>query len=332
LRFMRVAFVVVLVLAHNPSLSSQCERCGEPDRAVEVLSSMRKRGRAPNTITYNTVISALGKAGRYDDVVRLHREMQKAGVPDDVFTLTGILTACERSEGKWRRAAEVFENFSQRGVSPNTVAYNQFISTMGASGKWDLAMSAFEEMKAKVKEARDEQARDAAASRQRSSSNDKNINNNRNNNSNSSIPKPDVITFGALISALERGGQWRLALGVFDEMQASGVKPSVQVYTSVLNACERGGQWDRAAGLFAQLEAQQKQRAAAGAGLGGDGGGIGADAATMLARKALYAFPGLVTGVPPTLLNAARAAVEGGRAARRWINGRRKQAKADGPM
>ena len=35
--------------------------------------------------------------------------------------------------------------------------------------------------------------------------------------------RPDLITYGSLLAALERGGQWERALAVFEEMQARGI-------------------------------------------------------------------------------------------------------------
>lgn len=36
--------------------------------------------------------------------------------------------------------------------------------------------------------------------------------------------RPDRITYGSLIAALERGGQWERALAVFEDMQAQGIQ------------------------------------------------------------------------------------------------------------
>ncbi len=41
---------------------------------------------------------------------------------------------------------------------------------------------------------------------------------------------PDVVTYTALISAFERGGQWQRALGAFHKMCAQGCKPDAIVY------------------------------------------------------------------------------------------------------
>ena len=39
--------------------------------------------------------------------------------------------------------------------------------------------------------------------------------------------KPTVVTYSALISAAEKGQQWKLALEVLDEMKAEGFGPNV---------------------------------------------------------------------------------------------------------
>ena len=53
------------------ALLSACERAEQPDRALEVLLNMRRRAPAawgyidPNAVTFNTVMSATARAGRY---------------------------------------------------------------------------------------------------------------------------------------------------------------------------------------------------------------------------------------------------------------------------
>jgi pentatricopeptide repeat domain-containing protein 1 len=124
--------------------------------------------------------------------------------------------------------------------------------------------------------------------------------------------KPDRITYGSLISALERGGQWERALAVYEDMLAAGIQPNGYIFTSLINACEKGGQWERAVALFKVMQRQD----------------IPLDSMAMVARKAIYAFPSLIKLMPAPLLQAARATVEGGRAARQWIEKQRTEEDA----
>lgn len=47
-------------------------------------------------VTYNTLISACGKAGMYDQVQKMFQEMQDRGIQGDAFTMCGMITACEK--------------------------------------------------------------------------------------------------------------------------------------------------------------------------------------------------------------------------------------------
>ena len=47
---------------------------------------------------------------------------------------------------------------------------------------------------------------------------------------------PDVVTYTALISAYEKGGQWRRALNAFDQMRSQGCRPDAIVYNAIIDA------------------------------------------------------------------------------------------------
>lgn len=84
------------------SLLSACERCGQADRALEVFSMMEREAAptfgytASSLVTYNILISACGKAGMYGKVCQIFQEMQGKGIKGDVFTLCGLIIACEK--------------------------------------------------------------------------------------------------------------------------------------------------------------------------------------------------------------------------------------------
>lgn len=98
---MRRAGVQPNTVSYN-SLLSVCERCGQAERALEVFTTMEREAgptigyTGSSVVTYNTLISACGKAGMYDQVQRIHAEMLAKGLRGDVFTMCGLITACER--------------------------------------------------------------------------------------------------------------------------------------------------------------------------------------------------------------------------------------------
>ncbi len=98
---MRRAGVQPNTVSYN-SLLSVCERCGQAERALEVFNTMEREAgptfgyTGSSLVTYNTLISACGKAGMYDQVQRVYAEMQDRGIRGDVFTMCGMITACEK--------------------------------------------------------------------------------------------------------------------------------------------------------------------------------------------------------------------------------------------
>lgn len=50
----------------------------------------------------------------------------------------------------------------------------------------------------------------------------------------------NVITFGSLISAAERGGRCDIALRLWEEMRREGCRPNVVTFNGLLGACAQG--------------------------------------------------------------------------------------------
>lgn len=53
--------------------------------------------------------------------------------------------------------------------------------------------------------------------------------------------RPDSITFSALITAYQRGNQWREALQAFSHMPSSSCHPDSVVYNALLEVCWSSG-------------------------------------------------------------------------------------------
>jgi pentatricopeptide repeat domain-containing protein 1 len=66
--------------------------------------------------------------------------------------------------------------------------------------------------------------------------------------------RPTVITYSALISACEKGGQWKLALEVLEDMKTAGHGVNVIAYSATISALSKGQQWEIALQLFRQIE------------------------------------------------------------------------------
>jgi len=64
--------------------------------------------------------------------------------------------------------------------------------------------------------------------------------------------QPTVVTFGALISACEKGGQWQLSCGLLEQMRSERVQPNVVAFSAAVSACGRAKHWASALELFAR--------------------------------------------------------------------------------
>ena len=89
-------------------------------------------------------------------------------------------------------------------------SYSALISACGRSGRWQQAEQLFWELQAKAK-------KDPAA-------------------------RPNTVTYSALSSAYEKGGQLERALQAFRQQLEDGVEPDLITYSSLISACERAGE------------------------------------------------------------------------------------------
>lgn len=54
---------------------------------------------------------------------------------------------------------------------------------------------------------------------------------------------PSPAADNSLITALAQGAQWQKASQVFEQMHGQGCNPDVVTYTALISAFEKGGQW-----------------------------------------------------------------------------------------
>ncbi|KIY94758.1 Pentatricopeptide repeat-containing protein [Monoraphidium neglectum] len=186
--------------------------CNQPREALGVYQELLAENFAPNSTTYNALISAYGKLGQLDKVLEVYKDMVWKGLERSVITYSSLISACEKA-GRWETALQLFDEMTRDGCSPNTVTYNSLITACGQGCQWEKAQAVFEQMPA-------------------------------------TGCTPDVVTYTSLISAYERGGQWHLALQAFQRMLAQGCRPDAIVYNAIIDALwQTGVVWAQATAL-----------------------------------------------------------------------------------
>ena len=59
---------------------------------------MKGKHITPNTVNYNTVISACGKGEQWQEALRLLDEMKKNKIAPNTITYSALISACEKGE------------------------------------------------------------------------------------------------------------------------------------------------------------------------------------------------------------------------------------------
>ncbi|EFN53189.1 hypothetical protein CHLNCDRAFT_25863, partial [Chlorella variabilis] len=113
----------------------------------------------------------------------------------NVITFSSLISACERS-GRCDLALRLFDEMRREGCRPNVVTYNGLIGACAQAGMWAKAAEVFDSMIG-------------------------------------GGVRPDAVTFSVLVAAYERGGQWRRCLQAFEQMQQQGFRPDACVYNVV---------------------------------------------------------------------------------------------------
>ncbi|CAE8621624.1 unnamed protein product [Polarella glacialis] len=200
---------------HYSAAISACEKGGQWQLALGLLSSMLDMRVIPNEISYNSAISACEKGGQWQQALDLLSSMPDMRVMPTEISCSAAISACEKGE-QWQLALGLLSSMPDLRVIPNEISYNSAISACEKGGQWQVALGILSSMPA-------------------------------------ASVMPDKISYTAAISACEKGGQWQLALGLLSGMTGMRVIPNEISYSAAISACEKGGQWQRALGILSSM-------------------------------------------------------------------------------
>ena len=223
-----------------------CERGGQHEEAELLLGEMRANGPPPDAISYNTVIAAASRCGKWQRALALLDDMEKArgdggdggggggdggggGVAANAVAPDGAIVAgAGGAVAVDAAAAEDGRDAStsvRRGtgrsdpsvLQPDVFSYAAAISACERGGRADLALSTFQRMQL-------------------------------------AGVRPNAVVYNTAIRACATEELWPAALSLLDDMREDGVAPTLVTYNAALTACERGGEWREAQLLLQELE------------------------------------------------------------------------------
>ena len=169
-----------------------------------------RRSLEVSQISFNSAITACGKAAQWQAAVELLWQMPSTSLTPDVISYNAAVAACTQH---WQMALEIFSQMLPAG------------GPVGPVGR-----SVSRERLSQDDDSRPRRPRIFSAFSQASAS---------------ALVSPDLITYNAVVSACEKGGQWALALSIFNQMELGGSElPNCVTGQGLLSACERESSWD----------------------------------------------------------------------------------------
>ena len=199
------------------------------ERAVTLFCDSHKE-----SVAFNSVLSAWGKAGKWELGHRALSQMQCLRVQPDHISFTSCLDASGRADC-WRGSSFLLRQMSRQGVRADVVAWNCAIS--GQS--WQPALEALASMPSQAL-APDRVSYGSAISRCGQSTQWQHALATMRCMNSHACPHVSLVTYHAAISACE--AQWPLAIGLLAALCGARLA-EVVTYNSSASACQKALQW-----------------------------------------------------------------------------------------
>ncbi|CAN8265624.1 unnamed protein product [Cochlearia groenlandica] len=187
------------------------------DKVKDLLSDMRSRGIMPNTITYNTLIDAYGKAKMFVEMEStLIQMLEEHGCNPDSWTMNSTLRAFG-GNGQIEMMEHCYDKFQSSGIEPNIRTFNILLDSYGKSGNYKK-MSAVMEFMQKYHYSW------------------------------------TIVTYNVVIDAFGRAGDLKQMEYLFRLMQSERIKPSCVTLCSLVRAYGRASKADKIGGVLRFIE------------------------------------------------------------------------------
>ena len=184
---------------------------------------MRAQGFYLNCSLCNHIIRVLGKGKRWWAALEVYENMMSVGPPPDETTHRlllshfQILLTSASKRGIWRWALQLLEKMQEKGIEPDSFAWNAALIACARAHEPASAIEVFQKMTVHGQ-------------------------------------KPGVLSYGALLSALEKGNLSERAEQVWEHMLKVGMKPNEYAYTTMITVRGKAGNYGKAVDLFHEMQ------------------------------------------------------------------------------
>ncbi|XP_058748208.1 pentatricopeptide repeat-containing protein At4g30825, chloroplastic [Vicia villosa] len=216
-----------------------CAQALPVDELSRLFDEMLQRGFMPNTVTYNVVLNAFGKAKLFKKVKKVYLMAKKQGLVD-VITYNTIIASYGKDRDFTNMSRTVW-NMQFDGFSVSLEAYNSMLDAYGKDGQIDAFRSVLQKMKESNcasdlytyntviniygQQGWIEEVADVLAEL------------------NKCGLRPDLYSYNTFIKACGIAGMVQEAVNVIKEMRKNGIEPDVKTYTNLVNALKRNDEY-----------------------------------------------------------------------------------------
>ncbi|THU63668.1 hypothetical protein C4D60_Mb01t18240 [Musa balbisiana] len=189
-------------------LIKSCVQVFAFDKVQILLSDMESQGIKPTIITYNTLVDAYGKAGRFAEMESTLMEMlPNHDCKPDVWTMNATLRAFGGS-GQIEMMEKCYDKFQSSGISPDIKTFNILLDSYGKAKRYDKMGAVMEYMQ-------------------------------------KYYFSWTVVTYNVVIDAFGRVGDLKQMEYIFRLMKSEGIKPNCVTLCSLIRAYGRTGSVDK---------------------------------------------------------------------------------------
>ncbi|GER32896.1 pentatricopeptide repeat-containing protein [Striga asiatica] len=189
-------------------LIKSCLQVHDFGKVQSLLADMEMQGVNPNTITYNTLIDAYGKAKKFSEMESvLVRMLRQRECQPDVWTMNSTLRAFGGS-GQIEMMEKCYEKFQLAGITPTIQTFNILLDSYGKTGNYKKMSAVMHYMQAYHF-------------------------------------SWTLVTYNIVIDAFGRAGDLKQMEYLFRLMQSEKVKPNCVTLCSLVRAYGRAGRAEK---------------------------------------------------------------------------------------
>lgn len=236
--------------AYN-SLIAALMRKGSVEIALRIFESMKKVVK-PSECTYSLLMKAVANSKSCEHALHLLQEMETwDDLTADIIVYTTLISACGKAR-KWNEVNQLWRKLKQGGCKETMVTYRLLVSTFVQCDQVELALEAYQDMVQNGWQANGDilKGLTCVCAKERKWT----LALNFFQKIVDSGLKPNLVTYNTLINCLGKAGEVDLAFKIYEHMQAVGHNADVYTAQALLNGLNKTGQFARSLSLFEHMK------------------------------------------------------------------------------